>query len=122
MMKLGMLTMILGVLSTLSSTLFTVIYQQYNTMLLLTYWGLLSGFEFFFAWVYLPTKPKASQYTPIVAVAALVALTIVWIILVFNNADANLIFAWALKILNYSSLYFVGLFIYYRENKNSRND
>ena len=114
MKRLGIITMILGVLFSSSSIFFTVINRQYNMAPIILFWGLLTGFEIFFAWTYLFSKTQTFQHSQKLTIATLVALTLLWILLVHNNTYAPSIFSWALKTLNYSGLYFIGLAIYYR--------
>ena len=114
-----MLTMILGVLSTLSSTCFTMVYKQYDKVPIILFWGLLSGFEFVFAWFWLFSKTRVISYSQKLTLAALSTLTLVWVIIVLSNSDAKLILLWALKTLNYSGLYFVGLIIHYQARKST---
>jgi hypothetical protein len=120
MKNLGILTMTLGVLSTLSSTYFTIVYKQYDRVPIVLFWGLLSGFEFFVAWFWLFSKTTVISYSQKLTLAALLTITLVWVTMAFANGDAKSILLWALKTLNYSGLYFVGLIIYYRARKSSR--
>jgi hypothetical protein len=119
MKNLGMLTMTLGVLSTLSSTYFTIVYKQYDEVPIVLFWGLLSGYEFVFAWFWLFSKTLVISYAQKLTIAALLSTTLVWVIMVFANSDSKSILLWALKALNYSGLYFVGLIICYRSRKSS---
>jgi hypothetical protein len=119
MKKLSILAMIVGFLTPLSSVLFKAIYSQQDRILAVFYWLILAGFEFFFSWVYLFSASKKLQLIQKLTLVALIGLTGIWFFFVFNNADEKSIFAWALKTLNYSGLYFVGVFIYYRETSAS---
>jgi hypothetical protein len=49
----------------------------------------------------------------------LLMLTLVWLLMAFIDVSNRPILIWALRRLNYSSLYFFGLYIYYREKRMS---
>ena len=110
--------MVLGVLSTLSSTIFTIINRPYNAIPIVLFWGLLSGFEFLFAWIWLLSKPQLIQRPQKITLIILFAMSLGWIALALMNADSKSIFTWALRTINYSGLYFIGMIIYYRASNN----
>lgn len=120
MKRFAVLTMIVGILATSSSIVFAITDERYNNILLGLYWGLLLGFQLLLAWVFLFSNLEKFKVPQKILLAALIVLVFVWIFLVSTDANAKAIFIWALKILNYSGLYFVGLFIYYRESQISK--
>lgn len=117
MKNLGLFAMIIGVLVTLNSTFFTVINSKHNPIILVSFWGLLSLFEIYFAWILLFSRPQNMEYPQRLILVVLVVLTLLWIIMVVLNPSRNSIFLWAINTLSFSVLFFAGLLIYHRETK-----
>lgn len=122
MKKIALFSMVTGVLLTLYSTFFTVIHKQYDIMPVILFWVLLSGFEFLFAWIWLFSQTHVLRHSQKLTLVVLIALMVVWIVIVLMSTATKPIFIWALKTLNNSGFYFLGLIIYYRERKISNND
>lgn len=117
MKNFGLLTMVLGFLSTLSSTFINVVTNNINLTPAILFWGLLSIFEIYSGWVLLSSKAQSIFTFKKLTIVGFCALTFLWLILVSNDPDKNKIIDWALKTLYYSGIYFIGLIIYYREMK-----
>lgn len=117
MKKLGAISMIVSVISTLNSTLFTIIHTKHSAIVIISFWGLLSLLEVLFVWILLFSKPQNAQYLQKVAIISLVIFAVIWIIVVLPNPSRNSIFLWALNTLSFSILFFAGLIIYHKEMK-----
>jgi hypothetical protein len=117
MKTVGIISMIAGILATLSSTFFTAVNMEESAFLLITFWLLLSGFEITLAWILLFSKTRRFQRSHMLIIACLLILTMIWITFVIFEPNSRSILAWSLNTITYSVPFFAGLYIYWREGE-----
>ena len=117
MKTIGIISMIAGILATLSSTFFTAVNMEESAIVVITFWLLLSGFEIILVWILLFLKSGTIHRSQKLIIVCLLMLTLIWMTFVFFEPNRRSILGWGLNTLAYSVPFFAGLYIYWRETE-----